>query len=197
MNPRTTRLLPLSLLLVTVRLQGCAAAVVGGAATGVAVVHDRRSAGMVLDDQSIELKGVELLAARPDIEGHSNIGVTSYNKSVLLTGQADTEEIRAQAAQVVGSIEGVRRVINEVQIGPDLSLNRKSEDSYITAKVKAALFNVKLAEFDPSRVKVVTHAGTVYLMGLVTAQEANAAVEQSRIVAGVQRVVRAFELITL
>jgi osmotically-inducible protein OsmY len=114
-----------------------------------------------------------------------------------LTGQADTQEVRERAGHLAGTIEGVQRVINEVQIGPDLPLSRKSEDSYVTGKVKAALFNVKLPDFDPSRVKVLTHAGTVYLMGLVTAQEANAAVEQTRIVAGVQRVVRAFELITL
>jgi len=197
MNLRPTQLLPLLLLLMAAILQGCAAAVVGGAATGAAMVHDRRSAGMVLDDQSIEIKGIERLASQPEIAEHSNIGITSYNKWVLLTGQADTQEVRDRAGQLVGSIDGVRRVINEVRLGPDVSLSRKSEDSYITGKVKAALFNVKLPDFDPSRVKVVTHDGTVYLMGLLTDQEANAAVEQTRMVAGVQRVVRAFELVNL
>jgi osmotically-inducible protein OsmY len=148
---------------------------------------------MVLDDQSRELKGTELLAAHPEIADHSNISVTSYNRWILLTGQADNQEVSTRAGQLIGSMEEVQRVINEVQIGPDLSLSRKSEDSYITGKVKAALFNVKLPGFDPSRVKVVTHAGTVYLMGLVTSQEADATVEQVRVVGGVQRVVRAFE----
>jgi len=188
---------PIALLLLSAILQGCAAAVVGGAATGAAVVHDRRSAGVVLDDQSIELQSMELLAARPEISDHSNISVTSYNKSVLLTGQADNLEVRDKAAGLIGSIEGVRRVINEVQIGPDLSLSDKTQDSYLTGKVKTALFSVKLPDFDPSRVKVVTHGGTVYLMGLLTKQEADAAVEQTRMVGGVQKVVRAFEYVTL
>jgi osmotically-inducible protein OsmY len=193
MNPRTLHLLPAGLILLVLLLQGCAAAVVGGAATGAAVVHDRRSAGVVLDDQAIELQFLQLVAERPEIAERSNISATSYNKSVLLTGQADNPQVKSAAGALAGSINEVRRVINEVQIGPDLSLGQKTQDSYVTGKVKAALFNVELSGFDPSRVKVVTHEGTVYLMGLLTEQEAHAAVQRVRMVSGVQKVVRAFE----
>jgi osmotically-inducible protein OsmY len=176
--------------------QGCVPIVVGGAATGVSVAHDRRTAGTILDDQSIELKVSQRLAARSEFAEHSRVEVTCYNNAVLLTGRAETPDLSAQIATMVGQIGGVRRVINEIEIGYPASFGRDSEDTYITTKVKTQLFKVNLAGFDPTRVTVVTSNGVVYLLGLVTEPEATAAVNEARIVSGVRKVVRAFEYVS-
>lgn len=176
-------------------LQGCAAVVLTGAGVGASVIHDRRTTGTVLDDEQIELEGAKLLHNHPDISEHSRIAVTSYNLVALLTGQAETRQISDRFAELISRLPKVKRVVNEVTIGPVESLGRESEDAFITSRVKLALLGVKLPEFDPTRVKVVTEAGTVYLMGLVTRAESEAAVKKARYVPGVKRVVKIFEYI--
>ncbi len=173
---------------------GCTPVVVGGAATGAAVVHDRRTAGTVLEDQSIELKALTRLREDPEIREQAHINVTSYNLIVLLTGETPTEAMRQRAAEIVRGIERVRQVHNELRVAAPSSMMSRSSDTLITAKVKTALFGIKgIEDFDPTRVKVVTENGTVYLMGLVRRIEADAAAEAARTVSGVQRVVKLFE----
>ncbi len=184
-------------LFLTITIQGCTPLVVGGvAATGAVVVHDRRSTGVTLDDQNIELKAMRVRLQDKELSEHTNISATSYNLVLLLTGQAETEELRERYNNVASQIPQVKRVVNEVVIGPNSTLVERSSDTYITSKVKVKLFNVKLPEFDPTRVKVVTEQGSVYLMGLLTEQEADAVVEVVRYVSGVKRVVKVFEYIT-
>ncbi|MFC1683924.1 BON domain-containing protein [Pseudomonadota bacterium] len=177
------------------QLSGCATAVVGGAATGAAVVYDRRTAPTVLEDQNIEIKAMKQLFDHPEIRKHSNISITSYNHKVLLTGEADTRDISRDYANLVSRIPQVKKVYNEVIIGPSGSMLDRSNDTYLTSKVKAALFGTGIEGFNPTRVKVVTNQGTVYLMGLVTAQEAAAAAEKARFVTGVLKVVKLFDYI--
>jgi osmotically-inducible protein OsmY len=176
-------------------LQGCVPVVLTGAGVGASVIHDRRTTGTVLDDEHIELEGAELLHNHPDITEHSRMAVTSYNLVVLLTGQAETQQISNRFAELISRLPKVKRVMNEVTVGPVESFARESEDGLITSRVKLALLGVKLPEFDPTRVKVVTEAGTVYLMGLVTPAEAEAAVQKTRYVPGVKQVVKIFEYI--
>ena len=177
----------------TTLLQGCAPVVVGGAATGVAVVHDRRSAGTALDDQTIELKALNAVMQDKELDQHSDLTATSYNNVVLLTGQADSEAYRDRYVAHIRKIELVKRVVNEVTIGPKAKLQEHTNDIYITSKVKLELFSVKLPDFDPTRVKVVTEKGIVYLLGLVSPQEAEAVVEKIRYLRGVKQVVKVFE----
>jgi osmotically-inducible protein OsmY len=177
----------------TTLLQGCGPVVVGGAATGVAVVHDRRSAGTALDDQTIELKALNAVMQDKELDQHSDLTATSYNNVVLLTGQADSESYRDRYVAHIRKIELVKRVVNEVSIGPKASLQEHTNDIYITSKVKLELFSVKLPDFDPTRVKVVTEKGIVYLLGLVSPQEAEAVVEKIRYLRGVKQVVKVFE----
>lgn len=174
-------------------LQGCAPVVVGGAATGASIVHDRRSAGTALDDQTIELKAVNALINAGTLKDRGNFSATSYNRVVLLTGEANTEADRQQYANLVKRIELVRRIVNEIQIAPEASLTEESKDVYLTTRVKLALFDIKLPDFDPTRVKIVTNRSVVYLMGLVTQEEANAVVEKTRFTRGVKQVVKVFE----
>ena len=188
------RLLPISALLIAL-LQGCAAAVVGGAATGTSVAHDRRSAGTMMDDEVIEMKILTGSMQDEDLRKHTDISATSYNYVVLLTGRADTVEHRNRFVELARYTPMVKQIISEVEIGPASTLTETSKDTYITSKVKLALFDIKLEGFDPSRVKVVTENGVVYLMGLVRPAEAHEVVEKARYVKSVKRVVKAFEYI--
>jgi len=136
-------------------------------------------------------------AAHPEIYRRSSISVTSYNLSLLLTGQAETSEVADRFADLVSQLPKVRQVFNEIEIGPNISFTRETEDAYLTSRVKLALQDVDIPGFDMMRVKVVTENATVYLMGLVTPEEADAAAEKARRVPGVVRVVKIFEHVVL
>jgi len=177
-------------------MNGCAPLVIGAAATGVAVVHDRRETGTVVQDQDIEVSFWAKLHERQDLGENSKVSVTSYNKVVLLTGWAASSQVAEQIRQLAASAEGVRQVHNELRIGGSEDLLDWGNDSYLTSKVKLALFNVDIADFDPSRVKVVTADAVVYLMGLLRPNEIDAVTERVRVVAGIKRVVRLFETYT-
>jgi osmotically-inducible protein OsmY len=174
-------------------LYGCAPVVVGGAATGASMVHDRRPVGTTVEDQNIELKAMRIKMEDDKLSQHSSISATSYNKVLLLTGQAENEQIHQRYVEKVRRITEVRRVVDEIKIGPSASLTQQGNDTYITSKVKIKLLDVKLPDFDPTRVKVVTDLGNVYLMGIVSEQEAGAVVEKVRYVSGVKRVIKIFE----
>ncbi|ROR29670.1 BON domain-containing protein [Inmirania thermothiophila] len=183
-----------SLLLAPLLAAGCAPLVVGGAATGVAVVHDRRTAEAVLDDQAIELKVASWLAGDGEIKARAHVSVTSYNRIVLLTGEAPTPALRARAEAIARRHPKVRAVRNEIAVATPTTLGRRSRDALVTGRVKAALVGIEdLPGFDPTRVKVVTENGTVYLMGLLYRREADAVVARARGVDGVARIVRVFE----
>ena len=184
----------LSVLLLITLLQGCAGAVVGGAAAGASVVHDRRSAGTVVDDGIIEFKAMEKLISDKELFGQTHSSVTSYNNILLLSGETPTDALRSKAFSLVSAIPKVRKVHNELVLAAPSSLLTRSSDTWITTKVKTNLFNIKNIEgFDPTRIKVVSENGTVFLMGIVTREEAEAVVNASRTVKGVQRVVKLFE----
>jgi osmotically-inducible protein OsmY len=175
-------------------LQACVPLVVGGAATGAAVVHDRRSSGTILGDQGIELGIRRSLAGDKRIQG-SHINITSYNHVVLLTGEVPDRETGLAAGRIARAADKVRQVHNELVITEPSSLAARSNDSLITGGVKSTLLAVDLPGFDPTRVKVVTERNVVYLLGLVTREEADAVSDRARRVSGVEKVVRLFEII--
>lgn len=175
-------------------LAGCAPLLIGGAAVGTAsTIYDRRSASAVLEDQQIELSAMSTLAQDPQVNEGARVSITSYNRTVLLTGQAQSADIARRAARLVSQLPKVARVIDEIAVGPRIGIGRQAEDSYITARAKTALVGLRFPGFDPTRVKVVTEDGVVYLMGLLSPEEAEATAEKVRYVPGVQRVVKLFE----
>ena len=176
-------------------LQGCAALVVGGAATTAVVAHDRRTTGTLVEDQAIELKVYDRLGQNPEFEDHSKINVTSYNKVVLLTGQASSDALKRKAEELAAGVDQVRRVVNEIEIGSTASFGEHTRDIALTTEVKLRISNIDLPNFDSLRVKVVTERGAVFLMGLLTKDEAHAVTEVVRYVSGVRRVVKVFEYI--
>jgi osmotically-inducible protein OsmY len=173
-------------------LSGCAALVVGGAVGAAAVVTDRRTAGTQLEDQNIELKALTRIRESVGERGHIN--VTSYNRQVLVTGEAASEADRSAVEQAIGRIEGVRTVVNELAVMGASSMTARSNDTILTSKVKASYIDAK--DLHATAVKVVTERGVVYLMGRVTEREANRATDIARGVSGVQKVVKVFEMLS-
>ena len=181
----------LLLLLPLILLQGCATAVITGAATGVSIAHDRRTTGSVIDDQGIEFKAASAIYRNKAIYDQSHVNVTSYNGTVLITGEALTEQLKQQIYELVRIIPKVRTIHNELIIAAPSALPSRSSDAWITSKVKAKITADE--NLDPFSVKVVTEHGIVYLMGIVTRSEAQRAVHIASTSAGVQRVVKIFE----
>ena len=187
------KLIPIALIGIALsQLQGCATAVVGGAAAGTAVALDRRTAGVFVGDQEIELRAMSRLnEALP--EKNSRIAVTSFNRQALLTGQVPDEAARARATEVVKGVPDVRTVFNELSVAGVTSLTSTANDTGITANVKTRLLRDE--RVPGTKVKIKTEAGVVYLMGLVTQAEAGVATEIARTSSGVTKVVTLFEII--
>jgi osmotically-inducible protein OsmY len=173
-------------------LGGCAALAIGGAVGTAMVVTDRRTTGVQIEDQSIELKS--LTRIREAIADRGHVNVTSYNRMVLITGEVPTEADRVAVEQAIARIENVRSTVNDLAVMGASSLASRSSDTILTSKVKATYVDAK--DLQASAVKVVTERGTVYLLGRVTEREATRAAELARSISGVQKVVRVFEVLT-
>jgi osmotically-inducible protein OsmY len=171
-------------------LQGCVPVLLGaGGAAAVTSLEDRRSTGTQLDDESIEVRASNRVSDRFGGRVHAN--VTSYNRIALISGEVPDERARDEVEKIVGAVPGVRGVTNDVQIAGISSFASRANDSYLTSKVRGRLLDTQ--RVSPVHVKVVTEAGVVYLMGLVSEPEANEAVEIARTTGGVRKVVKAFE----
>ena len=187
--------MPKNLILVVLALpllSACAPAVIATGA-GVAAVSavDRRTTGVQIEDQAIELKSANRISQKLGNQVHVN--VTSFNRNVLLSGEAPTESLKQEVENIVRSVENVRSITNEIVIANPSSFASRSNDAYLTSKVKARFIDHGV--FNPLHVNVTTENGVVYLMGLVTRKEAEKAVEIARTTGGVRKVVKVFEYI--
>jgi osmotically-inducible protein OsmY len=169
-------------------LQACFPLAVTGVGAAALMATDRRTTGTYVEDESIEWKAIARL--RQDSRG-AHVNATSYNRRVLLTGQAPTEDEKKRIESVVRDIPNVREVTNEITVGQVSSMASRGNDALITSNVKARMVNNP--RFSATHVKVVTEAGVVYLMGLVSNEEADAAVEIARTTQGASSIVKAFE----
>jgi len=183
-------------LIATSQLAGCVVAAVGGAAAAGSAVHDRRSFGTVINDENIEFSVTDALYSKPEIKRSDRIKVVSVNGVVLLAGEIDSEEKKQFAGEVAARIEDVRKVVNELVVTDTIAgVGTRTSDSWLTTRVKTALFGVAIDGFDPTRVNVTTASGRVYLQGMVTVAEGEAAAQQASTVGGVKQVVKVFEYI--
>ena len=173
-------------------LSACAPIILGGAAMTALVVTDRRTSGTQLEDEGIELRASNRI--RDTVGGSMHINVNSYNRQVLLTGEVTDTVARQTAEDVVARVENVRSVVNEIAVVPLSTLSQRSADTLITGKVRASLVDAR--DLSANAFRVVTERGTVYLMGRVTAREADRATQIARNVSGVTRVIRIFEVIS-
>ncbi|MGE0859713.1 MAG: BON domain-containing protein [Gammaproteobacteria bacterium] len=181
----------LALALMAGALTGCVGVMLGGAAGGASVVNDPRTTGSQVEDQSIEIKAGNLIRGDGELNQQSHINVTSYNQVVLVTGETPTEGMRSRLIEMVKGIEKVRTVHNEVTIGAPSPVASRSKDGWLTTNVKGRIVGAK--ELSAIKIKVVTEAATVYLLGMVTQAEGNLAAQLASQTPGVLRVVKLFE----
>lgn len=189
---KKTRLLSISALALasSIALSGCTALVVGATAVGISAATDTRSVGTQLDDQTIEVRVITALQT-DDRFDESRIQVVSFNRSVLLLGQVGNSSLRDLASHVVRNTKGVDRVHNELKVAPVISFGQISKDTYITSKIKAKFVADDVIK--ASDIKVVTEGGEVALMGIVSRDVAQQAIEIARNINGVTRVIDAFD----
>ena len=181
----------ITILATSLLLQSCSSIISATTADPIENNEGERSTGSYFDDEIIETKAlVNIDKADPEL-AQSHIVVISYNRIVLLAGQVSSERLRQLAAETVAKIHNVRRVNNEITVEGATSMVARSNDSWITTKVKTKLLADSTIE--GGRIKVTTENGVVYLMGLVTKEEADRAAESARKTGGVQKVVRIFE----
>lgn len=185
-------LLWLALAALAPTLTACFPAAVIGVGAGALMVADRRISETYLADEAIEVRANNRINEYFGSATHVN--VTSFNRGVLLSGECLSHEDKARIEQIVAGVPNVRVVYNQLLIAQASTLGGRSNDSFVTSKVKGRFLDSK--QFSANHVKVVTEWGTVFLLGMVTQQEADAAVEIARTTSGVLKVVRLFEIIT-
>jgi osmotically-inducible protein OsmY len=186
-----TRLILLLLAGLVITLQGCAGVVVAGGATAGAIANDRRTSGVFVDDEMIEWKIIDALFEDEQVNEQTHLNATSYNGVVLLTGEIPNDEMRVKINQTIKDVQGVRQLHDETSIAAPSSMMSRSGDSWITSKVKTAFLTEDTGM--SAHTKVVTDKGVVYLMGIVSPQEADELTDIARRVGGVQKVVKVFE----
>lgn len=179
-----------SVLLISLLLSSCVVAVVAGAAAGM--VYDKRSvATMEADAKLFHLVHTQITRA-PQLKA-SRILVTSFNRVVLLVGQVPNVISRELALKKAQAVPGVKRVYNEITVGPQLTLKEATEDSWITSQVRSNMLTKKGLE--SGSIRIVTENKAVYLMGIVSMKQASLAVDVARRVKGVKKVVKIFSYI--
>ena len=171
-------------------LQSCIPLIIGaGVGAGVMMAEDRRSSGTVLEDKTVEIKAGNRITEKYGEQ--VNINVTSFNRFVLLSGQAPTDEIKQDVSVLVLEVPNVRNIQNEIVVAGISSKTSRASDALLTSRVKGRLAQNK--EVSANNVKVVSENGTVFLMGLVTRAEAETASQTAATTSGAQRVVKVFE----
>lgn len=189
---RTIRLI--LALIIASQLTACAALVIGGAAATGMAVHDRRSFGTVVDDNVLKVRVGDRLYGHEFYNDDMRIKIQTHNGWVLLAGEALDDQRIALAEQMASEVDGVRRIFNELAPLERRGAGQASSDTWLSTRVNASLTGIRnMPGFDATRVKVTTARGTVYLMGLLSREEAEIVVEQARTVRGVERVVTIFE----
>ena len=180
--------------LALLQLQGCVPLLATGAGAGVLMANDRRTSGAYVEDQEIELR----IANRVNDtfpSDYVHVNVTSYNRTVLLTGEVPDDATKQKINDIAKGVSNVKNVGNELVIAPPALLSARTNDAYVTAKVKTRFADAH--RFPLTAVKVVTENGVVYLLGLVTDQEGADAAQIASTTAGVTKVVKMFEYVVL
>ncbi|MCD5971749.1 putative BON superfamily periplasmic/secreted lipoprotein [Pseudomonas savastanoi pv. glycinea] len=186
----------LSLLALTlcVSISGCSSVLTATRDNPIEDDRGTRTFGSKIDDSLIETKAaVNIAKASPDLDQNSHIVVTSYNGIVLLAGQTPREDLKALAEKEASGVQRVKKVNNELQVMAPSSLLARNNDAWLTTKIKSQMLTD--SAIPGSRIKVVTENGIVFLLGLVTQQEATRATSLVQSVSGVQKIVKLFEYI--
>ncbi|CAM4172927.1 division/outer membrane stress-associated lipid-binding lipoprotein [Shewanella aquimarina] len=181
----------LPILTVLLLLQGCAGAVMVGAVGGAMMANDERSFSTQLDDTNADFQIASALAAHEDIKNQTNITGVAMNGNVLMIGQAPSSMLRDKAINTVQKLNLGGKIHNQIRIGNPTSFTTRSNDTWITTKVKTRMLNDK--DLDVTRIKVITENGEVFLLGVVSRDQADLAVDIARNTAGVRKVIKVFD----
>ena len=179
-------------LAMSILLTGCVAAVVAGAAAGM-IVYDRRGVTVIENDARILHVVNTAIATNPRFRD-SRIVIVSFNRVVLLIGETPAASLRVLAEKIARNTPNVRRVYDEIAVGYPISMSTRTKDSFVTGQVRTQMLNKKGLE--SGSIRIVTENGVVYLMGIVTQEQANLAVNVARQVKSVRKVVKVFQYIT-
>lgn len=172
-------------------LSGCGSLLASMQKGTIAEQPNERTFGQIIEDDNIETKVTVNIHAENEAYHDAHLVVVSYNGYLLLAGQVNDEVLKSEATKVVRNIKGVRRIYNELEIGPPSSALTRTSDTWITSMIKSEL--LASSDVQGTRVKIVTENGVVYLMGLITQEEAERISSEAASVYGVHRVVRLFE----
>jgi len=178
-----------SILILTQLLTGCSNTLKATAATGKAIVADSEQLQTINQDHAIRYQINHLIVNDPVFKD-SHITAASFNRNVLLVGQTPHASVRVTAEALARSVKDVKLIYNEITINPPSSLISRSRDAWLTTKVKTQLIATK--GVDSNQVKVVTEDSVVYLMGKVPPSQAGVAINVTRRIKGVQKVVKVF-----
>lgn len=174
----------------SILLSGCVAAIVVGAAAGL--VYDKRSIFTIEADARIFHLVHTAVVTSPELK-NTRILVTSFNRIVLLVGQVPTASLRVAAEKIAQSTPGVYRVYNEIEVRAPIPIAKRTMDSWITSSTRSSMLTKKGLE--SGSIRIVTENGIVYLMGIVSKEQSNYAVDVARRIKGVTKVVKLFQYI--
>ena len=172
-------------------LQGCVGVATVAVVSGASIASDHRTISKQIDDQTIEYNASRKITKNKALEQQTNLHLVSINGALLIVGQAPNSYLRDLAIKEISTIEGVVKVHNQIRIGNTTSITTRSNDVWLTSKVKTALLGSD--KLNPTKIKVITENSEVFLMGIVNHKEADEAVEITRNISGVNRVFLAFE----
>lgn len=193
--PRSCCLLLLGILACAIPT-GCTLLAVGAVgaagAKAVSVTADRRTAGTQLDDFNAQNEAQGLIGDDEHLNKNANIKVSIYNRVALITGQAPSQADIAKAESIVANIKYVNKIHNQLRSGSPIPTSSAVYDSWLATKIRTKILSSD--EVPTAQVSIIVEDSEVFLMGLVTNQEATAAVEIARHIEGVTKVVRAFEI---
>jgi len=177
---------------ITAQLSACGVIAIGGVTASAVVMADRRSPGVQAIDKGIELEVGSALSKRFGDNAHIN--VASFNQKVLLTGEAKDVDIKTEAGAYVKAMKNVRSVYNELVIGPNSSYSSRANDSYLESKIKTQMiFTEKLPS---NSMDIVAEGSSVYLLGILTQNEADLAKKVASNASGVKDVYVYFDIIS-
>ncbi len=180
----------LVILCAALSMSGCAGLFIAGAATTANIVTDTRTTKEIWQDNNIEFE-VAAIGNKAPFKGKARVVASSYNGTVVLMGQAPTQDLINEFENKAREVKGVKNIHNQIKQKEPLSVTQISNDSWITTKVKSALLTD--SELNGVKVKVITEDSDVFLFGYVTPAQSERATEIARNISGVKQVVKGFQ----
>lgn len=169
---------------------------IGGIAISSAqAVYDRNNIQKKLDDNYTTMQAYREIYLKTDEYKDTHVAISTFNDSIIITGQTPQLQQKQQITHLVKNLAGEKKVYNFAELASPSSALTRASDTWITSKIKAKL--IATNNIDPSKIKVVTENGTVFLMGIVPREDAETAIDIAQNTSGVQSVVKIFSYLEI